>query len=112
MSDIRIPLAPAIPAEAKMADRSFFAEHHDRRLRIRPPIGDEYLSEFRQLGPHNQDRRAVIVTRIRPSLAKRYHVDFMRIPFLLFADETVEDRDDILAPIVDEMMRGAASSGS
>jgi hypothetical protein len=31
----------------------------------------------------------------------------MPIPFLLFADETVEDRDDILGPIFHEIMRQA-----
>ena len=32
----------------------------------------------------------------------------MKIPFLLFGDETVEDRDDILLPILHESMMNAA----
>lgn len=100
---------PAIPAAARLADQVFFREHRDRRLRIRAPIGEEYLTEFRGFGMHDKNRRRVIVSRLPVSMARRHMVDFMRIPFLLFADETVEDRDDILAPILDRIMREAAS---
>lgn len=101
MSDL-----PAIPAAAKLADRAFFKEHGDRKLRIRLPIDVKYQQEFRGFGPHPEGRRRVIVARIA-GMAKRHNIDFMRIPFLLFADETVEDRDDILAPILDQIMRDA-----
>lgn len=102
------PLAPPIPAEARMADRVWFKEHRDRKLRIREPFKEEYLREFRGLGMHSENRRRVIVSRIPAGMAKRHNVDFMRIPFLLFADETVEDTDEILAPILDRIMRDAA----
>lgn len=98
---------PPMPTAAKWADRAFFKQHNDRRLRIRAPIDTEYQREFRGFGPHPENRRRVIVARIAAGMAKRHNIDFMRIPFLLFADETVEDRDDILAPILDEIMRDA-----
>jgi hypothetical protein len=85
----------------------FFKEHEDRRLRIREPIDWEYQNEFRQFGMHEEARRRVIVARIPAGMAKRYIVDFMRIPFLLFADETVEDTDEVLAPILDKIMKDA-----
>jgi len=102
-------LAPAIPAAAKLADRIWFKEREGRKLRIRLPVGDEYHREFLSFGMHDADRRRVIVGRVPAGMAKRYNVDFMRIPFLLFADETVEDTDEVLKPILDELMRRAAS---
>lgn len=99
---------PPIPAAARMADRVWFKERPARKLRIREPIEGEYLVEFRGMGMHDETRRRVIVARIPAGVAKRYMVDFMRIPFLLFADETVEDTDEILRPILDEIMRNAA----
>ena len=99
---------PVIPADAQFADRVFFKEHTDRKLRIREPIGVEYQREFRGFGMHEENRRRVIVSRVAPSMAKRHNIDFMRIPFLLFADETVEDTDEVLRPILDQIMREAA----
>lgn len=99
---------PAIPAEAKLRDRIFFKQYPDRRLRIRPPIGSEYQAEFRQFGMHEEDRRRVIVSRIAAGMAKRHNIDFMRIPFLLFTDESVEDTDAVLAPILHQIMVDAA----
>lgn len=83
-------------------DMRFFRQHGKRHYRIRLPMpADEHAAEFRSLGDHNADRRRIIVFR---GVGNR----FPRIPFLLFADETVEDRDDILAPIVNELMGDAA----
>lgn len=90
------------------ADEQFFRDHRDRRYRIRSSEVGESEGEFRSLGPHREDRRRVIAVRARGRLAARYGVRVMCIPFLLFADETVEDRDDVLAPIVEEIMRDAA----
>lgn len=105
----RTELPPAIPPEAKLADRLFFGEHRDRKLHLRKPFVGEYTNEFRQFGFHEEDRRRVIVSRIPANQARRHNIDFMRIPFLLFADETVEDTDEVLAPIFDEIMRDAAA---
>jgi hypothetical protein len=101
-------LPPVIPAEAKLEDRIFFKEHRDRVLRIRFPKEGEYLREFRGFGMHQEDRRRVIVARIPAGMSRRHNVDFVRVPFLLFSDETVEDRDDVLHPILDSIMRDAA----
>jgi len=111
VSDPRvIGLAPPIPAAAKLSDRAFFGEHRDRKYRIRPPAGDEYLREFRGFGMHDETRRRVIVFRLPSGMAKRHNVDFGRVPFLLFADETVEDTDEILRPILHEIMQNAAAA--
>ena len=99
---------PRIPAEAKLADRLFFNLNRDRKLRLRRPIGDEYQREFRQFGLHEERRRRVIVARVPDHMMQRHGIDFIRVPFLMFADETVEDTDAVLAPILDEMMRDAA----
>lgn len=93
-------------------DAQFFAAHPDRKLRIREPVGRESEKEFLSLGQHQKHRRRIIVCRVASGMptimANMFCVDFMRIPFLLFADETVEDRDDILAPILNEIMGNAA----
>jgi hypothetical protein len=51
------------------------------------------------------------VARVNPVSAAQFGrpwMKFMKIPFLLFADETVEDRDDVLLPILSEIMQTAA----
>lgn len=101
-------LMPPIPAEAKLRDRIFFRTHRDRKLCIRAPIREEYVREFRGFGMHEESRRRVIVARIPAGLARRHNVDFMRIPFLLFADKSVEDTDAVLRPILDRIMEDAA----
>jgi hypothetical protein len=78
-------------------DEIFFKEHPRRFFRIRDPRDDrEFSREFSTLGDHQIDRRAVIAVRTMGGV--------INIPFLRFADETIEDRDDVLKPIVDEMM--------
>ena len=113
---------PSVKTLARLSqtdqDEAFFAEHMDRLYRIREPvrsdraIGEtEFEFEFRSLGSHDRARRRVLVhhfARVNPILALARGVRLMRIPFLLFADETVEDRDDVLGPIFHEIMRGAA----
>ena len=84
------------------SDEAFFRDHGDRRFRIRlPKDANEFKYEFSTLGPHEFSRRRVIAVR-------GMFTRVMHIPFLAFADETIEDTDAILAPIVDEMMRDAA----
>jgi hypothetical protein len=91
------------------SDEVFFKEHPDRRARIRPPLYErEYNAEFLSLGDHDVKRRRVIVVRAQPrGFPGR---PLMPLPYLLFADETVEDRDDVLLPIVDELMKDAAET--
>jgi len=103
-------------------DVRFFFQHPDRRAHIRAPkmapeidearaahMVGEMEREFRTLGAHKRDRRRVILWRVpednpfydpkKPSILK--------IPFLAFADETIEDTDAILLPILDSIMNDA-----
>lgn len=100
-------------------DARFFVDHPDRKAHIRNPgkvpmrdrqravhLVDECELEFRQLGSHNKDRRRII-------LFKTDHPDYLnrilKIPFIAFADETIEDRDDILLPILHGIMTDQAN---
>ena len=97
-------------------DAQFFVEHPDRKVRIRLPSRQpyrdtqravRYLSEceleFRQLGPHDSKRRRIIVFQL-PGDHPTHPNHILKIPFLAFADETIEDRDDVLLPIIHEIM--------
>jgi hypothetical protein len=92
-------------------DEVWFAERRDRKIRIRLPDKTESEEEFRSLGSHPRSRRRIIVATVNPVSAAQFGrpgMKFMKIPFLLFSDETVEDRDDVLLPILSEIMRNAA----
>ena len=87
-------------------DVGFFFDHPDRQAHIRSPFGDEMRGEFFSLGEHQRDRRRVLIYRVPPD---NIYYDpkkpqLLKIPFLLFSDESVEDRDDILLPIIHDMM--------
>jgi hypothetical protein len=94
-------LAPAA------VDVAFFEQHPKRMFHIRVACRHEYETEFRSLGPHERSRRRVIVARASGMMAKAMGVRLMPIPFLAFADETIEDDDATLRPIYDEIMRAA-----
>lgn len=101
-------------------DAQFFTDHPSRRVRIRLPAKQlhrdqqravRYLDEqelpFRSLGPHDVKRRRIIAYRLPPDHPQApNHV--MQIPFLAFSDEEIADRDDILLPIVHQIMKDAA----
>jgi hypothetical protein len=104
-------------------DAQFFQQHPDRQARIRKPgkvlvkdrqrgvrYEDEMHGEFWSLGPHEPDRRRVIVYRVPPGnpMYDPEKPQLLKIPLLLFADETIEDRDDILLPEVHRIMTDAA----
>jgi hypothetical protein len=103
-------------------DAQFFTQHPDRQARIRLPGGPapyrdkqrsvHLLSEselqFRSLGPHDKSRRRILVWRV-PADRGEHANSLMKIPFLAFADETIEDRDDVLLPILHEIMKQAAN---
>lgn len=100
-------------------DEQFFVEHPDRKARIRAPAPTaykdqqravRYLSEcemeFRSLGAHDKSRRRIIVWRVprdNPYFDSAKQ-PLLKIPFLAFADEMIEDCDDVLLPIVDKIM--------
>jgi hypothetical protein len=88
-------------------DILFFREHRDRQVRIRPAVGNEEDAAFKSLGPHNIDRRRIIVLRV-PNDARMAAGKLMKIPYLLFDDTTVEDTDEILLPLVHQVMMEAA----
>jgi hypothetical protein len=102
------------------SDAQFFAQHLDRRARIRLPGGPapmrdqqravRYLAEselqFRSLGPHDKSRRRIIAYRT-PADHPTHPNHILQIPFLAFADETIEDTDAVLLPILDGIMRQA-----
>lgn len=91
------------------SDESFFADHPDRRYRMRLPVGSEYEAEFRSLGGHDRERRRIIVSRVPDGLAAMTGVRLMPIPFLAFADEEIADRDDVLGPIFRGIMEQAGA---
>ena len=82
-------------------DEQFFAAHKDRAFRIRLPLPGEDELAYRSLGPHDPNRRRVIVMRV-PDGPHRGML--MPLQLVLFADETVEDRDDVLLPIYHGIM--------
>lgn len=106
----------ALQAQFDNSDKLFFANHPDRKARIRSAwslgIVSECMDEFRSLGPHEPSRRAILVWRVSPEHPsyELFPNHLLKIPFLKFADETIEDRDDILLPIIDELMRNAHGS--
>lgn len=103
-----------------MTDEQFFAQFPDRQARIRAPLhhieinrqraailGGECEAEFSRLGPHKKERRRIILYRV-PRDNPYYDPEkpqILKIPMLLFADETVEDRDDVLLPIIHDLMK-------
>jgi hypothetical protein len=104
-------------------DIQFFTDHPDRQARIRAPskvveingqrganVVDEMRGEFWSLGEHDKSRRRIIVYRV-PKDNPMYdsaRPQLLKIPILLFADETIADRDDVLLPEVHRIMTEAA----
>ena len=93
----------------EVSDEAFFADHPDRHYRIRLPARGEYRNEFRSLGPHEEGRRRIIVSRVPMGMALRFGIKLMPIPFLAFADEEIADRDDVLGPIFRGIMEQAGA---
>ena len=85
-------------------DDQWFNEHPGRLSRIRVPAPGEAAREFASLGPHDPDRRRIITVRVPDGPHKGM---LMPIPFLLFGDETVENDDAVLMPIVQQIMEDA-----
>lgn len=106
-------------------DGQWFSTHSDRRAHIRKPIRfmdqdtishrtqfrDECENEFRSLGDHNKDRRRILLWKV-PKDNVYYdpkNPQILKIPFLLFSDESVEDADTVLLPLIREIMLGKAN---
>jgi hypothetical protein len=91
-----------------ITDEAFFLDHPDRSYHIRTPVGREYEREFRTLGLHLVERRRVLVKKLDPARARIARMKVITLPFLAFADETIADRDDVLAPIFRGILEEAA----
>lgn len=105
-------------------DAQFFIVHPDRYARIRMPtkqIGinrqrattviDECEAEFRTLGEHHRSRRRILVWRMpenHPMYDDKQAV-LLKIPYLLFSDESVEDDDATLLPLIHAVMKDAST---
>lgn len=91
------------------SDKNFFAQHPDRLAHIRLPYRDECAGEYWSLGDHNRARRRILLCRANADNRPLPDGKILKIPFLAFADETIEDTDAVLLPIVREIMQGAIS---
>lgn len=90
------------------SDKNFFRQHPDRLAHIRLPYRDECAGEFWSLGDHNRTRRRILLCRASAEGRLLPDGKILKLPMLAFSDETIEDRDDILLPIVQEIMSNAA----
>jgi hypothetical protein len=95
------------------SDKGFFRDHPDRKAHIRLPYGGESEGEFWSLGEHQRSRRRIVLWRVPKDnpwynkLRETLGEPLLKIPFLAFADETIEDTDEMLLPIIDTIMREA-----
>jgi len=105
-----------------MTDEQFFQIFPDRNYHIRKPVKeitidkqraayimDECEAEFRALGSHNKDRRRLLLYRV-PHDSPWFDPQkppILKVPFLMFADESIEDTDEVLAPILHGIMEDA-----
>lgn len=90
-----------------LTDEQFFHVHPDRQARIRMPEPyNECHKEFHALGDHPSHRRRILLWKV-PKENRFYdskHPQILKIPFLAFADETIENTDDVLLPIINIIM--------
>lgn len=96
------------PFELIDTDKAFFADFPQRKTRIRDAIGDEQDAAFQSLGDHDRSRRRMVIWKLPPSMRQHGTPELLKIPFLAFGDETIENEDRILMPIVHQLMEDAA----
>ena len=91
------------------SDQAFFKAHPDRFAHIRLPYKGESEGEFWKLGEHNRARRRILMWRVPKEnpLYQQLQQPVLKIPFLAFNDETIEDTDDVLLPIIHTIMTEA-----
>lgn len=93
-------------------DELFFHRFPQRQYRIRLPFGKESESEFQTLGPHDTERRRIIAWKVPTNIRAPYVTwasKVVRVPFLAFSDEEIADNDEILGPILNDIMTNAAA---
>jgi hypothetical protein len=91
------------------SDKGFFAAHPDRQAHIRLPYKGESEGEFWNLGEHKRERRRILLWRVPMDnpYYNQLREPLLKIPFLLFSDESVEDNDVVLLPIIHQIMEQA-----
>ena len=98
----------------EQSDSRWFTDHLDRQAHIRNAYRDECKGEFWSLGPHDDNRRRILLWKVPKDNpfynAKKPQV--LKVMFLAYADETIEDRDDILLPILRDIMSTGAKKYS
>lgn len=89
------------------ADGTYFRRFPDRRYHIRNAYENENSREFFSLGSHDKNRRRIILCRVDALQEPLPSNMVLKIPFLAFADESIEDSDDVLFPIIRDIMADA-----
>jgi hypothetical protein len=102
-------------------DEQFFSGHPERQAHIRVPRKElakdrqravRYLDEaelqFRSLGPHEASQRRIVVYRVPADnpMAEEGKQQLLTIPILAFEGEVIPDTDEVLLPLIDEIMKG------
>ena len=92
------------------SDRAFFAKNPERQAHIRLPYKGESEGEFWSLGEHVRTQRHILLWRV-PKDNPYYEQSkqgLLKIPFLAYVDEEIADSDEVLLPVVHEIMMGQA----
>ena len=89
-------------------DSQWLIDHPDRKCHIRKPVSNkEMQGEYWSLGAHDSSRRRILIWRVPTGHPMKQKFPYLAIPFLAFADETIEDDDKVLLPLIEEIMQQA-----
>ena len=102
----------AIASVFGTSDKMFFEKNVDRMTHIRLPFKGEADGEFFSLGEHNKTQRRILLWRV-PADSPYYdpvRQPLMKIPFLTFFEEVVEDADEVLLPLIETIMQEQLSA--
>ncbi len=97
----------ALASLYEKSDTLFFQYHRDRKAHIRQSYDGECEDQFRTLGFHKRGRRRILLLRTDFEGKPFPDGKVLKLPFLAFSDETIEDRDDVLLPIIKDIMYDA-----
>lgn len=89
------------------SDMLFFQYHRDRKAHIRQSYDGECEDQFQTLGFHKRGRRRILLLRTDFEGKPFPEGKVMKLPFLAFADESIADTDEVLLPIIRDIMYGA-----
>lgn len=104
-----------------VTDEQFFLNHPERQAHIRVPRKEpaiikqravRYLDEselqFRSLGAHKPEQRRIVVYRVPPTnpLFDPAKQQLLTIPILAFEGEVIPDTDEVLLPLIAQIMEG------